>query len=302
MREALLNIDIPELTLFRKGKVRNVYDMGDKLLFVVSDRISAFDVVMPNGIPGKGRILNNISKFWFDLTRDIISNHVISADIDEIVKMEKVLKKYKKTLEGRSMLVKKADPIPVECIVRGYVAGSGWKDYRKTGKICGIDLPNGLKESSKLKEPIFTPSTKADEGHDENISLEKAKEIAGEKTVDEIKDKSVEIYVKARDYADTRGIIIADTKFEFGTVDGKIILMDEILTPDSSRFWPKAEYAEGRPQKSFDKQFVRDYLEALVWDKTPPAPALPDKIVAKTLEKYLEVYKVLTGSELVTGE
>ncbi len=295
----LLNIDIPELTLFRQGKVRNVYDMGDKLLFWASDRVSAFDVIMPNGIPDKGKVLNKISVFWFDMTKDIIPNHILATDIEEIIKLEPSLEKYKEKLADRCMLVKKAEPIQLECIVRGYISGSGWKDYKKTHKICGIDLPAGLQESDKFDEPIFTPSTKADEGHDENITLAEAKEIVGEEVFNTLKEKTIAIYEKVRDYADSKGIIIADTKLEFGKIDGEIIVMDEMFTPDSSRFWPKADYAPGRGQKSFDKQFVRDYLETVPgWDKTPPGPVLPDEIVAKTREKYAEVYKLLTGEEL----
>ncbi|MBF0252617.1 MAG: phosphoribosylaminoimidazolesuccinocarboxamide synthase [Candidatus Omnitrophica bacterium] len=297
--EVLLNIDIPGLKLFRQGKVRNVYDMGDKLLFWASDRISAFDVIMPNGIPDKGKVLNKISVFWFKMTEDIIPNHIIAADIDKIIKLEPSLKKYKDKLADRCMLVKKAEPIPIECIVRGYISGSGWKDYKKTGKICGIELPQGLKESDKFDEPIFTPSTKADEGHDENITSEEAKKIVGEKTFNALKEKTIAVYKKVRDYADSKGIIIADTKLEFGKIDGKIIVMDEMLTPDSSRFWPKNNYVPGQSQKSFDKQFVRDYLETVPgWDKTPPGPVLPDVIVAKTREKYVEAYRMLTGEEL----
>jgi len=285
--------------LFKQGKVRNVYDFGDKLLFVVSDRISAFDVIMSNGIPEKGKILNMISGFWFDFTKNIIENHVITIDIDTIIEIEPKLGKYRDILAGRSMLVKKADPLPVECIVRGYVSGSGWKDYLKTGMIGGIKLPEGLKQSDKLEEPIFTPSTKAELGHDENITQDQMRELVGEEKFNFLKKKSITVYKQARDYADSKGIIIADTKFEFGEIDGKITLMDEILTPDSSRFWPKNDYQPGGVQKSFDKQFVRDYLETLDWDKTPPGPVLPDEITSKTREKYLQAYKILTGEELV---
>jgi phosphoribosylaminoimidazole-succinocarboxamide synthase len=297
-KNAVLNIELEGLSLFRQGKVRNVYDMGDKLLFVVSDRISAFDVIMSNGIPDKGRLLNSISMFWFDLTRDIIPNHVITADVDEIISNDPSLEKYRELLDGRSMLVKKAEPIPVECIVRGYISGSGWKDYQKTHSVCGIELPAGLKQSEKLAEPIFTPSTKADTGHDENISQDEAREIVGDEVFTFLKEKSLEIYTTARDYALEKGIIIADTKFEFGKIDNEIILMDEILSPDSSRFWPKDDFKPGGPQKSFDKQFVRDYLECLDWDKTPPGPVLADEIVEKTREKYLQAYETLTGKAL----
>ncbi|MDD5634303.1 MAG: phosphoribosylaminoimidazolesuccinocarboxamide synthase, partial [Candidatus Omnitrophica bacterium] len=295
MSTPILNLNIPELKLFKQGKVRNVYDLGDKLLFVVTDRISAFDVIMPNGIPNKGRVLNMISAFWFEFTRDVIDNHVITADIDEIIKIEPKLKKHRQTLDGRSMLVKKAAGLPVECIVRGYISGSGWKDYQKSGKVSGVKLPQGLKESDKLEEPIFTPSTKAESGHDENISQDEMKRMVGDADFTFLKEKSIAVYKKARDYAESKGIIIADTKFEFGKVGSKIILMDEILTPDSSRFWPKDDYKSGRGQKSFDKQFVRDYLETLAWDKTPPGPQLPDDIAQKTSEKYIQAYEILTG-------
>lgn len=294
----LLTFDLPDIPLFKKGKVRNVYDLGDKLLFVVSDRISAFDVVMANGIPDKGKVLNMISAFWFDFTRDIMENHVITADIDKIIETESRLAEYRDMLEGRSMLVRKAEPLPVECIVRGYLSGSGWKDYKKTGMISGIKLPEGLKESEKLAEPIFTPSTKAASGHDENISQDEMKEKVGEEVFELLIEKSMVIYKKARDYAETKGIIIADTKFEFGKIGDKVILMDEILTPDSSRFWPVDGYSPGGPQKSFDKQFVRDYLLTLDWDKTPPGPELPEAIVKKTSEKYLQAYRILTGRKL----
>jgi phosphoribosylaminoimidazole-succinocarboxamide synthase len=296
--KTLLNIDITEIPLVKKGKVRNVYDLGDKLLFIASDRISAFDVIMANGIPEKGKILNLISAFWFDFMKDVVENHKITTDIDRIVSADGRLKPYRDVLDKRSMLVKKAAPLTVECIVRGYISGSGWKDYEKTGMISGIKLPEGLKESDKLENPIFTPSTKADEGHDINITQEEARKELGDETFDLIKRKSIEIYSKARDYAGTKGIIIADTKFEFGKTGDKIILIDEILTPDSSRFWPKDDYQPGRSQKSFDKQFVRDYLETLDWDKTPPGPELPETIVRKTREKYLQAYKILTGKDL----
>ena len=294
----LLSLDITEVPLVKKGKVRNVYDLGDKLLFVASDRISAFDVVMANGIPDKGKVLNLISAFWFDFMKDVVENHRITTDIDQIISADERLKPYRDVLDKRSMLVEKAAPLTVECIVRGYISGSGWKDYKKTGMICGIKLPEGLRESDKLENPIFTPSTKADEGHDINITQEEARKELGDETFNIIKEKSIEIYSKARDYAGTKGIIIADTKFEFGKTGDKVILIDEILTPDSSRFWPKDDYQSGRSQKSFDKQFVRDYLETLDWDKTPPGPELPEEIVQKTREKYLQAYKILTGKDL----
>jgi len=296
--QTMLAIDIKDVPLFKRGKVRDVYDLGDKLLFVATDRISAFDVIMTNGIPGKGKVLNMISAFWFDFTSNLVENHMITVDIDRIISIEPKLSPYREELDARSMLVQKAKPIDVECIVRGYISGSGWKDYQKTGAICGIKLPEGLVQSDKLIEPIFTPSTKAEEGHDINISQDKAKEIVGESTFNFLKEKSIEIYMKAREYAESKGIIIADTKFEFGKLGDKVILMDEALTPDSSRFWPQDEYSPGGPQKSFDKQFVRDYLETLDWDKTPPGPELPEDIVQKTSEKYLQAYKILTGKEL----
>ncbi len=294
----LMSPDLSDVPLFKKGKVRNVYDLGDKLLFVASDRISAFDVVMANGIPNKGRVLNMISAFWFDFLKDVVDNHVITVDVDRIIAAEPKLGSYRGMLEGRSMLVRKAEPMPVECVVRGYISGSGWKDYRKTGSVCNIKLPEGLRQSDKLPGPIFTPATKAETGHDENISQDEMKKMVGDDVFTFLKDTSIAIYAKARDYADSKGIIIADTKFEFGKVEGKIILMDEVLTPDSSRFWPKDEYSPGGPQKSFDKQFVRDYLETLDWDKTPPGPELPEDIVSKTSEKYLQAYSILTGKEL----
>jgi len=297
--EPLVSLEIPEVKLFRKGKVRNVYDLGTELLFVVSDRISAFDVVMPNGIPDKGKVLNNISVFWFDLTKDIVDNHMVSIDIDEIIEKYSILAPYRDLLQGRAMLVKKAEPILAECIVRGYISGSGWKDYKASGEVCGIKLPEGLKQSDKLEKPIFTPSTKADSGHDINVSEVEIRKEVGDETIDFLKEKSIELYKKASEYAETKGIIIADTKFEFGKIDGKIILMDEVLTPDSSRFWPLNDYEAGRSQKSFDKQFVRDYLEGLDWDKTPPGPELPEEITSKTREKYIQAYKMITDKDLV---
>lgn len=296
--KTVVDIDIKEIPLFRQGKVRNVYDLGDKLLFVVSDRISAFDVIMPSGIPNKGRVLNTISSFWFDHTRNIIPNHMITIDIDEIIATDGRLAPYREMLEGRAMLVKKAEPIMVECIVRGYISGSGWKDYQATGKVSGITLPGDLKLSDKLEEPIFTPSTKAEEGHDMNITQDEMKAEVGEDVFEYLKEKSIALYKAARDYADEKGIIIADTKFEFGKIGDEVILMDEALSPDSSRFWPKDDYKPGRQQKSFDKQFLRDYLETLDWDKTPPGPELPDEIIEKTSEKYMQAYKILTGKEL----
>lgn len=296
--KTLLSLDIKGVPLLKKGKVREVYALGDKLLFVASDRISAFDVIMQNGIPRKGEVLTMISAFWFNFLRGIIKNHMLSVDIDEIIAADSRLKSYGENLKGRSMLVRKTEPVLIECVVRGYLSGSGWKDYQKTGKVCNITLPPGLKESSKLDKAIFTPSTKADAGHDENISEDRAKQVVGEKIFNFLKKTSIAIYETAREYAEKNGIIIADTKFEFGKLGDEIILIDEVLTPDSSRFWPRDEYEAGGAQKSFDKQFVRDYLETLDWDKTPPGPELPPDIVKKTQEKYLQAYRILTGKEL----
>lgn len=290
MINTMSTIELKGVPFFRRGKVREVYDLGDNLLIISTDRISCFDVILPTAIPDKGRLLTEISKFWFDYTQDIVANHLVSTDVNVY---PKELEKYKTLLSGRSMLVKKAKPLPVECIVRGYLSGSGWKDYQKTGSICGIKLPKGLRESEKLPEVIFTPSTKADVGHDENVSQDYIERQIGKEITDKIKALSIAVYSKARDYADKRGIIIADTKFEFGIIDNKIILIDEVLTPDSSRFWPKDKYELGKAQPSFDKQFVRDYLETLEWDKTYPGPKLPDAIVNKTTEKYQQVLDIL---------
>ena len=294
----LLSPDLKDIPLLKKGKVRNVYDMGNELLFVTSDRISAFDVILPSGIPEKGKVLNMISVFWFEFTKNIIKNHVITANPDEMVSLKECLAPYKDMLTGRSMLVKKAEPIMAECVVRGYISGSAWKDYQKTGMVCGIKLPEGLSESQKLPEPIFTPSTKADVGHDMNVSEKEIAGVVGENVIAFLKEKSLALYVAASDYALSKGIIIADTKFEFGKIGNEIILVDEALSPDSSRFWPEDDYQPGRAQKSFDKQFVRDYLETLDWDKTSPGPLLPEDIALKTSEKYKEAYKILTGKEL----
>ena len=284
------------LTLKGRGKVRDIYDLGDQLLIVATDRMSAFDVVMPNPIPDKGRILTQLSKFWFDLTKEIIPNHIISTEVKDY---PKVCEPYRKILKDRSMLVMKTEVLPVECVVRGYLSGSGWEEYRKTGEVCGIQLPKGLVESSKLDEPIFTPATKAEMGlHDENINFERVEKIVGREMAQKLKTLSLTIYKKARDVAEKEGIIIADTKMEFGVKDKKLILIDELLTPDSSRFWPKNEYQPGGPQKSFDKQFLRDYLLSIRWDKSPPAPQLPEEIVQKTREKYLEAYERLVGKPL----
>ena len=296
--KALMDIELADIKLFKRGKVRNIYEIKDKLLIVASDRISAFDVVMPNGIPDKGKILTQISLFWFEYIKDIIDNHIITGNIDEIISYDDRLKKYKDLLKGRSMLVRKTTPLPIECVVRGYLAGSGWREYKESGKICGIKLPEGLKYAQELPRVIFTPSTKAEEGHDKPLTEEEASEIIGEEDFNFVRDKSIEIYNRAKKFAWDKGIIIADTKFEFGKLDDKIILIDEILTPDSSRFWPRVDYRIGKPQKSFDKQFTRDYLDSLNWDKTPPAPALPDEIVKKTHNKYLKILELITGSTL----
>jgi len=294
-KEVLLATDFKDLKLFRKGKVRDVYDLGDKLLIVSSDRISCFDVVLPCGIPYKGEVLTALSKFWFDFMGGMIKNHFITLDLD---KYPGVLKKYEGYLRGRSMLAIKSSPLPVECIVRGYLSGSGWKEYQKEQSVCGIKLPAGLKESDRLPEIIFTPSTKVDSGHDRNVSQKYIEDLIGKENSDKIAKASIAIYKEASDYALSKGIIIADTKFEFGVYNNDIILIDEVLTPDSSRFWPAKQYSPGRAQVSFDKQFVRDYLESLDWDKTFPAPMLTEDIINKTTQKYLEVYRILTGKEI----
>lgn len=294
-KQVLTGTNFRGLNIFRKGKVRDVYDLGDKLLIVSTDRISCFDVILPCGIPYKGEVLTAISKFWFDFTKDLIPNHFISSQLEEY---PRELKIYDEDLSGRSMLVAKSKPLPVECIVRGYLSGSGWKEYKKEQSVCGIKLPAGLRESDKLPEVIFTPSTKADVGHDQNVSQGYIEGLIGKEIADKIASASISIYKKASDYALSKGIIIADTKFEFGIYNDKIILIDEVLTPDSSRFWPANEYAPGRPQASFDKQFVRDYLETLNWDKVLPAPMLPEDIIIKTTQKYLEAYNRLTDRKL----
>jgi len=294
-KDVLLSTDFKDLKLYKRGKVRDVYDLGDKLLIVSTDRISCFDVVLPCGIPYKGQVLTSLSCFWFGLIQDIIPGHFITSDINEY---PKELQKYKTGLSGRSMLVVKAKSLPVECVVRGYLSGSGWKEYQEKQSVCGIKLPAGLRESDKLPEIIFTPSTKADSGHDMNITQKQAEDLVGVNIAYGLRGVSIDIYKKASDYAIKRGIIIADTKFEFGMHDNKVILIDEVLTPDSSRFWPQDRYQPGRSQPSFDKQFVRDYLESLNWNKTPPAPELPKEIIQKTTQKYLEAYRKLTGEEL----
>lgn len=293
MSQSVKETDFPGLKLVNRGKVRDIYDLGDALLMVTSDRISAFDVIMNEAIPDKGKVLTQISKFWFSQVEDIIPNHIISTDVADY---PAVCQPYADVLAGRSMLVKKAKPLAAECIVRGYVSGSGWKDYKATGSICGIKLPEGLQESDRLAEPIFTPSTKAELGtHDENISFDEMVKICGKDLAEQAREATIKIYCRAREIADQKGIIIADTKFEFGVYEGKLIIIDECLTPDSSRFWPKDQYQPGGPQPSFDKQFLRDYLETLDWGKTAPAPPLPEEIVTKTGEKYKEALFKLAG-------
>jgi phosphoribosylaminoimidazole-succinocarboxamide synthase len=291
------SIELPGIQKLRSGKVREVFDLGETLLFVATDRISAFDVILPDAIPHKGAVLNQISGFWFKRF-DEIENHFVTADVEQF---PKALQPFREQLAGRSMIVTKTKPLPVECVVRGYLAGSGWKEYQESQGICGIKLPPGLKQASQLPEPIFTPATKAEEGHDENIDMKRCAQILGEKLADRVKALSLEIYSRGRDHAARCGIIVADTKFEFGTVAGDLLLIDECLTPDSSRFWPKDQYAVGQSPPSFDKQFVRDYLETLDWDKTPPAPRLPKDVIEKTSAKYLEAFRCLTGNEITKG-
>lgn len=290
-RPALLQLNLPGIQHVKSGKVREIFDLGDTFLFVATDRISAFDCIMPNGIPGKGEILTQISHFWFDQMSALVPNHRALGGQEPL---PAALQPFAEQVNGRSMIVKKAKPLAIECVVRGYLAGSGWKEYQANQTVCGIRLPDGLKESSELPEPIFTPATKAETGHDENISFEQAARIVGLETAKKVRTLSLEIYKQARAFAREKGIIIADTKFEFGYLDDTLLLIDEVLTPDSSRFWPADAYQPGQAQPSFDKQFVRDYLESLDWDKTPPAPALPAEIVSKTQNKYLEAYRRLT--------
>ena len=291
MEKVILQTKLNDIKLLRRGKVRDIYDLGEYLLLVASDRVSAFDVVLPNGIPGKGKILTQISIFWFNEMTDIVSNHLIATDVKDF---PAVCHKYADQLEGRSMLVKKSKPLPVECIVRGYLSGSGWKEYKEKGTVCGIKLKNDLLESAKLDEPIFTPSTKADEGHDMNISFDEARKILGQEMAEKARDISLRIYKKAGSLAEKRGIIIADTKFEFGTYNNELILIDEILTPDSSRFWSARDYRVGKGQDSFDKQIVRDYLLTLNWNQQPPGPKLPEDIIEKAGARYKEILGILT--------
>lgn len=293
MKHTVFETDFPDLNLLKKGKVRDIYDLDDSLLMVTTDRLSAFDVVMPDPIPDKGKILTQISLFWFEVMKPLVPNHLISSNVDDYPSS---CKPYAEDLRGRSMLVKKTEPLPIECVVRGYISGSGWKSYQETGDICGIKLPEGLKESDKLLEPIFTPSTKAEIGlHDINIDFEEAAKKIGRTLADKVKEFSLEIYKKGAEFADKKGIIIADTKFEFGLNENEIILIDEVLTPDSSRFWPKETYKPGGPQKSFDKQYLRDYLISINYNRKPPGPSLPADVIRNTRNKYMEALKLLTG-------
>jgi len=293
MEQIVFETDFPKLNLLKRGKVRDMYDLGETLLMVATDRISAFDVIMPDPVPEKGKILTQISLFWFDVMKPVISNHIISSNVDDY---PEICKPYAEMLRDRSMLVKKAEPLPIECVVRGYISGSGWKSYQESGIVCGIKLPDGLQESEKLPEAIFTPSTKEEVGvHDVNINFEEAVKIIGRSLAEKVKEISLSIYKKGAELADKKGIIIADTKFEFGIFENDIILIDEILTPDSSRFWPKESYSPGQSQKSYDKQYLRDYLISINWDKLPPAPFLPKEVVKNTREKYLDALKLITG-------
>ena len=291
----ILNTELPGIEVHAKGKVRDVYRVDGHLLIVATDRISAFDYILPTGIPDKGRVLTQLSIFWFDFLREVTPTHFLTANVDEYPAQ---LQPFRNQLEGRSMLVKRAQMVEIECVARGYLAGSGWKEYKSQGTVCGIPLPAGLKESDRLPTPIFTPSTKATTGHDENISFDTMCSIVGAELGARLRDLTLEIYSRAAAYAETKGVIIADTKFEFGFVDGQLVLGDEVLTPDSSRFWPAESYRPGGAQFSYDKQYVRDYLESIHWDKKPPAPPLPDDVAARTSEKYRQAYQVLTGKEL----
>ncbi len=294
--QAVKDTDLSPLPLIGRGKVRDIYDLDDKLLIITTDRISAFDVILNEPIPDKGRVLSSLSVFWMEKTKEIVPNHIVSANVDDL---PSPCDFHKDKLKGRSMLVKKAKPFPVECVARGYIIGSGWKDYQKTGTVCGIPLPAGLKQADKLPEPIFTPSTKAEIGeHDENISFDQVVDKIGSEMANWLKDKTLELYQFGAEWAEQRGVIIADTKFEFGLIDDAPHLIDEMLTPDSSRFWPAEGYSPGSSPPSLDKQFVRDYLEGVEWDKTPPPPPLPTEIVEKTKEKYMDIYKILTGNQL----
>jgi len=294
----LLNTDLEGLTLHRRGKVRDVYEIDDRLLIVATDRISAFDYVLGSGIPDKGKVLTQLSGFWFDRMGDLVPHHLISMDVRTF---PEAARRHEEHLRGRTMLVRKTDPVPIECVARGYLSGSGWKEYQQTGRVCGIALPGGLRESDRLPEPIFTPATKAESGHDVNISEEEAGRLVGADLVSRLKKLTLEIYSRGVDHAESKGIIIADTKFEFGlagAIDPEIVLIDEVLTPDSSRFWPRNQYEPGQGQPSFDKQYVRDYLEEIQWNKQPPVPSLPDDVIRRTREKYVEAFRLLTGADL----
>ena len=291
----VLETQLDGLTLSRRGKVRDVYDLGSHLLIVATDRISAFDYILGSGIPDKGKVLTQLSAFWFDHVGDLVPHHVVAVDVDQF---PAACRPHRDILRGRSMLVRKTDPLQVECVARGYISGSGWKDYKATGAVCGISLPAGLKESDRLPEAVFTPATKAESGHDENISEKQAGEIVGHDLIKRLRELTLAIYARGVEHAATCGIIIADTKFEFGIAGGQLILIDEVLTPDSSRFWPQDQYAPGKSQPSFDKQFVRDYLEEIGWNKQPPVPSLPPEVISRTRDKYLEAYRRLTGREL----
>jgi len=291
----LTQSELPALTLHARGKVRDIYDVGEDLLFIASDRISAFDHILATEIPDKGKVLTQLSLFWFEFLRDVVPNHLITARVDEY---PEALRDSRNRLRGRSMLVRRAQMFPVECVARGYLSGSGWKEYQQTHAVCGIQLPAGLRESDRLPQPIFTPATKSSSGHDINISFEQTAKIIGDENARKLRELTLRIYNLASEYALRRGVIVADTKFEFGLIDGKIALADEVLTPDSSRLWPAESYRPGGPQLSYDKQFVRDYLESIHWDKNPPAPSLPSDVVAKTREKYVQAYRQLSGKEL----
>jgi phosphoribosylaminoimidazole-succinocarboxamide synthase len=291
----VLQTQLDGLTLHRRGKVRDVYDAGDHLLIVATDRISAFDYVLGSGIPDKGKVLTQLSGFWFERMGDLVAHHLLSMDVD---RFPEAARRHANQLRGRTMLVRKTEPVPIECVARGYLSGSGWKEYQQSGTVCGIALPKGLHESDRLPEPIFTPATKADTGHDINISEEEAGRIVGADLIARLKALTLEIYARGVAHAETKGIIIADTKFEFGLVGSEIVLIDEVLTPDSSRFWPRDQYEPGHGQPSFDKQFVRDYLEEIKWNKQPPVPALPDDVIQRTREKYIDAFRLLSGQEL----
>ncbi|HOJ11494.1 MAG TPA: phosphoribosylaminoimidazolesuccinocarboxamide synthase [Clostridiales bacterium] len=295
MSKLINDTNFIKLPLFKKGKVRDVYEFDNNLLIIVTDRISAFDVIFPTLIPNKGKVLNSISEFWFDYTKDIIGNHMVTTKVDEF---PGDLSRFKEELEGRAMLVKKAEMVQAECIVRGYLEGSGLKEYQKTGAICGIKLPSDLRQCEKLPEPIFTPTTKADEGHDESVTFEELANTIGFELANKLRDITISLYLKASKYAESKGLILADTKLEFGFLDGNLIVADEMFTPDSSRFWTMEDYAPGRPQKSFDKQYVREYLESINWNKQPPAPELPEDVVKNTEAKYIEAYERITGNKI----